>query len=213
MQWFMRPLITVLVFPKCLWLPKFIKTREQFAGQDYRSKRELLRALDARVADSLTTSPASVRQWVERRFYPAFIRSMHLMRKTRPEINDVLKELHERGIRLAVYSDYARTQERLKALGIETAVFDAMESAEEAGALKPHPRPLQELAVRLNCPPEQIVMVGDRDDTDGMASRAAGMQFVQVGKRENSASHLSWTELKAFFRSLPEDEPAFPAGQ
>jgi ribonucleotide monophosphatase NagD (HAD superfamily) len=44
-----------------------------------------------------------------------------------------------------------------------------------------------------------VLVVGDRDDTDGEAARSAGMQFLQMrdGKKRHPAGKVhSWNEVR-----------------
>ncbi len=201
MQWFLRPIITAFLFPRFLWLPSFITIRKTFAGKDFGTRETLIQELVTQVARKVNSTPESIDRWIHTRFYPSFARAMFFMRRSRPDLNGTLHAIRNRNIRLAVYSDYSWTSQRLTNLGIDLTPFDSLESAEEAGALKPHPRPLEKLAQRLDVAPESVLMIGDRDDTDGKVSQEAGMQFLRVGRRASSNT-FSWPQLRDFLISL-----------
>ncbi|MBI4950527.1 MAG: HAD-IA family hydrolase [Myxococcales bacterium] len=86
------------------------------------------------------------------------------------------------GGRTALVSDYP-ARKKLAALGAE-ALFDAVVAAGEPGGperLKPDPDGYLRAAERLGVPAGRCLVLGDRDDADGAAARAAGMDFRRVG--------------------------------
>ena len=96
---------------------------------------------------------------------PAAVRSIHFLR--------------DLDIPQVVFSDlYA--EEKLKAIGLR-AHFEAVYAGEEIGAIKPHPQAFEQMAVRFDLAPHQILHIGDRPSTDGRAAEAAGCRFLQVG--------------------------------
>jgi len=93
-----------------------------------------------------------------------------------------IQAFREAGGRTAVVSDYPAKQ-KLEALGA-TSLFDAVVANGEPGGpdrLKPAPDGLLLAARRLDVTPEDCLVLGDRDDADGAAARAAGMGFRLVG--------------------------------
>ena len=93
-----------------------------------------------------------------------------------------IQAFREAGGRTAVVSDYPANQ-KLEALGA-TSLFDAVVANGEPGGpdrLKPAPDGLLLAARRLDVTPEDCLVLGDRDDADGAAARAAGMGFRLVG--------------------------------
>ena len=108
----------------------------------------------------------------------------------RPHINDLLKSLSSKGYRLAVLSDFGEVELRLKALGIDTTLFEQMLSSENLGGFKPNPLPFEKSLEILNLPADQVLMVGDRDDTDREGAEKMGMPFLQVPGKTNEG----WNE-------------------
>ena len=76
-----------------------------------------------------------------------------------------------------------------------------MVSSESFGALKPAPRPFLEIAAKLNISPENILVIGDRNDTDGLGAESAKMKFIQTEshKTKGDKTVISWVELKKEF--------------
>jgi FMN phosphatase YigB (HAD superfamily) len=86
------------------------------------------------------------------------------------------------GGRVALVSDYP-ARAKLAALRAEP-LFDEVVACGEPGGpgrLKPSPDGYAEAARRLLVSPARCLVVGDRDDADGRAARAAGMDFRRVG--------------------------------
>jgi FMN phosphatase YigB (HAD superfamily) len=93
-------------------------------------------------------------------------------------------------------SDYGCVKERLEKLGLPVSLFDMVSSCEAAGALKPHPRPFLAIAEKWGIVPGNILVIGDRGDTDGEAAKNAGMQFVMVSDALRvSPGALRWGKI------------------
>ena len=197
MKWFMKPLLTLKVLPGFLRLPRFMKIRGTFAGKDLESQSNLLTAICDSLSGTEKCSSQDIRNWITGIFYPAFVSIMPCFRGSRPGILQTLDALKKANVKLGVLSDYSSVGERLEGLGLSNSLFDTITSSESFGALKPSCRPFLSIASQWNIPPEQILVVGDRDDTDGEAARGAGMQFLQI--RENGSKPnggIVWEELR-----------------
>ena len=113
---------------------------------------------------------AVVREWM-------FERPLKwVARAKREALLSALAQYHELGGKTALVSDYPASG-KLAALGA-TALFDIVVSNGEAGGpsrLKPHPEGYLSAAKQLGVEPERCLVIGDRDDADGAAARAAGM--------------------------------------
>ncbi|MFT4709564.1 MAG: FMN phosphatase YigB (HAD superfamily) [Bacteroidia bacterium] len=92
-----------------------------------------------------------------------------------------LRSFRAAGGLTALVSDYPATG-KLKALGIFDD-FDVVVSNGEAGGparLKPFPDGYQIAAKALGCEAESCLVIGDRQDADGLAAESAGMAFRLV---------------------------------
>jgi HAD superfamily hydrolase (TIGR01549 family) len=194
MKWYMRPYLTARVFPHCLRLPRFLKERTRFAGKEMGSRDRLMDNVCSAIATRERCTAGEIRSWIECSFYPAFIDSMRLFRETRPGLEPFLDRLRRKGMRLGVLSDYDFVKERLEYLEIGLHHFSSIASSESAGALKPSPVPFLSMAAQWNLAPSEILVVGDRDDTDGAAAAAAGMHFFRV-RDSSQGSGESWDTL------------------
>jgi len=199
--WFFKPMLFLALTPHGLRLPAYIQVRAECSGTDYGDAGALMTLLCRRLGEKVGLGPDSTRQWIHDAFYPAFVRSMRLLRGSRPGLEDLLRSLRKRGTRLAVLSDFARVRERLLYLDIDPALFDTISSCERTGALKPHPRPFTEIAGAWDITPDRILMVGDREDTDGAGAASAGMRFLRVSpKRTDDSGGDEWERVCAELR-------------
>lgn len=99
----------------------------------------------------------------------------------RRRLLDEIASFREHGGRTALVSDYP-AHDKLVALGA-AHLFDEVVACGEAGGpqrLKPWPDGYAEAARRLGVNPERCLVLGDREDADGRAARAAGMEFRRV---------------------------------
>ena len=196
MRWYMRPLLACKLIPHLGRLPRFLKERGRFAGIEMGSRENLLNSIALAVSKKEKCNPQEIYNWILNSFYPAFVSIMPFMKNTRPGIENILVSLRKAGLRLGVLSDYDHVSSRLEMLQINPSLFDIMTSSEASGALKPCSQPFLDIAEQWNFAPEKILVVGDRDDTDGQAARSAGMHFIQITDSSNKSTALRWNELK-----------------
>jgi putative hydrolase of the HAD superfamily len=93
--------------------------------------------------------------------------------KLYPHVKPSLDMFKERGVKLAVLSDFPLGA-KLKHLGLD-GIWDAELCSEEIGALKPHPLPFRRLAESLRLPPQRILYIGNSPDYDIAGARNVGM--------------------------------------
>ena len=97
-------------------------------------------------------------------------------RSKRADLLDELRRYRAGGGKTALVTDYPASA-KLSALGA-VELFELVVSNGEPGGpskLKPDPEGYLSAASRLGVPPEACLVIGDRDDADGAAARAAGM--------------------------------------
>ncbi len=180
MRWYMRPFLTIMLFPNMMRLPRFLKIRGRYAGVDLQSSAALYQEVAKQLAPIEKKPEETLLRWIDKHFYKAFVNVMFFLRNSRPHLNITLQILKEHGFKLAVLSDYDRIPERLDNLKIDKSVFTIMTSSESFGALKPSPVPFKKIAAKWNLDPSEVLVIGDRDDTDGEGARRAGMQFIHI---------------------------------
>jgi putative hydrolase of the HAD superfamily len=96
-----------------------------------------------------------------------------------PDVADHLRRWRDRGIRLAVVSNFdQRLITLLEALGL-APLFEAVVVSSAAGAAKPDPRPFQRALAALELPPEAVWHIGDSPE-DELGARAAGLRCLLI---------------------------------
>ena len=90
-------------------------------------------------------------------------------------------EFRNQGGKTALVSDYPAST-KLKTMGIEHLFDTVVSSGEhpELHRLKPAPDAFLIAAREVGATPEECLVIGDRDDADGDAARAAGMDFELI---------------------------------
>lgn len=133
----------------------------------------------ARTAEKLGTPVAEVerivRSWMFER------PGKWISRFPRTSLLAELRAFKGQGGRTALVSDYP-AQRKIDALGVRS-LFDVVVANGEVNGprrLKPHPEGYLSAAQLLDVEPARCLVIGDRDDADGEAARAAQMAFRLV---------------------------------
>jgi HAD superfamily hydrolase (TIGR01549 family) len=197
----------ILLFPYCTRLPSLMNIRNSFAGKVMKDGDDLIKEIAQKIAGkSLNSSTDSVINWINSRFYPAFEKIMPFLRGSRPDLNDTLQAVKKKHYKLAVLSDFAWIKERLRGLNINDTLFDTLLSAETEGALKPSPLSFNNIADKWSIIPSEILVIGDKKDTDGKGAYNAGMQFMQITDKMVTPKVYNWKSIKKFLEGLPSVE-------
>lgn len=157
------------------------KARKAIKGIDYKDEAGVFDALFSKMAEvrrGLTVNKA--RTWYLERYMPTQVAVLSMYYTPRPCVDELLQSLREQGIKTVLYSDYDFAVDKLQALNIDPAWFDAVVSAPELGGLKPCRQSIERLFERYGLTATTTLMVGDRDDTDGATARSVGMDFYNV---------------------------------
>lgn len=119
-------------------------------------------------------------------FYGDYLPDMvHILRRhytCDEETVSLMRDYHDKGVKTAVFSDYGFVEEKLQALGFDMTIADYLFDAPSLGGLKPCRESFLKICETLGVRPEECIMYGDREDTDGDGARAANMRFVKIGK-------------------------------
>lgn len=104
-----------------------------------------------------------------------------LARFRRQPLLDQVKAFRNAGGLTAVVSDYP-AQYKLQALGCADLFDVVIANGEEGGPnfLKPHPEGYLKAAAQLGVAPERCLVIGDREDADGLAAERANMSFRRI---------------------------------
>jgi FMN phosphatase YigB (HAD superfamily) len=173
------------------------RVRRDFAGSDFASAKAYYTAFFDALSRQTGRHPAFLRQWYFDCYMAAMLRILKRFYHARTGTVALFEALHG-AIPFAVYSDYPLVDERLRALGIDPLLVDKRYGPEDFGAQKPAARPFRCIAEDLGCEPAAVLVVGDRDDTDGAGAGAAGMRFALIRARPapSGAPSLAWEEFR-----------------
>ena len=180
--------------------------RRRFAGCDYENPEMYHRAFFIELGRPFLRSPERMRSWYFDRYMPRFVRVLKKHYKPRPGLVEFMRRIDNPACssKMAVYSDYPFLKERMEALGLFTTERIRLYGPESFGAQKPAVRPFLEIAKDMNLPPEEILVIGDREETDGLGAFHAKMHFfcLETGRKR-------YFRLDPY-RRKPKEEPHGP---
>lgn len=137
------------------------------------------RILVTETAMATANSPDKVRaiiaEWIDQR--PL----RYLRAYRRPRLLELFAGLRREGKSIGILSDYP-VKEKLLALEL-TANYMAFAGEEGIGLLKPHPKGLKSLIAAAGVTADETIMIGDRADRDGMATRRAGARALIMSSK------------------------------
>lgn len=182
------------------------QARKILKGSYFESEEKFLDEFFSIAARKRKFTKEKFSSWYTKVYLPCMVNVLHKKFSAHPRVSELFAAIKSRGIKLALLSDYSFIAERMQAISLSTENVDIMKSSQELGGLKPAPELFFKLAEQLQVAPEKILVVGDRDDTDGQGARNASMKFVQIRKAATkdepaSDSHpfLFWEDfIKAF---------------
>jgi len=120
-----------------------------------------------------------VRDWYNNWYMPTMVDEIHRHFPLRPGLKEKLEAFKKQGDRLVILSDYGCIEEKLKALGLDPSIFDALLDAPSLGGYKPAPGVFRTTLQILNCKPSECLMIGDRPERDG-GSEKVGIRFEYI---------------------------------
>ncbi|MBO7431217.1 MAG: HAD family hydrolase [Spirochaetia bacterium] len=103
------------------------------------------------------------------------------MAKPYPQVEPLLADLKEAGLKLGVITDYP-TGDKLSALGFDK-YWDVAISADTMGHLKPEADAFLLAAEELKISPEQIIYVGNEYKYDIIGAKKAGMKAAHLAAK------------------------------
>lgn len=147
-------------------------------------------------------SPARVercRKWFYGTYMPLQVKTIHEKFGPRPHLKEFIGSLRARGLKLAVLSDYCFATEKLAAIGLSEADFDAVWESPALGGLKPREEVFLNACKTLGTAPSETLMIGDKTSKDGGAL-LAGLQFIHLvnseSKKASKFSQIKTSETK-----------------
>lgn len=174
----------------CLLLKSERTVRRIFRGKPFEDADDYYDTLFDAISQERKVPVEAVRKWYFEGYMPQTVAILKAHYRARPEVPALFEWIHARGGRIAVISDYGFVREKLDAIGITEGMVDYEFEAPALGGLKPCTRTYKKMLEILGLPLEEILMVGDRLDTDGRGAIDAGIEFFYIDKKTNT-----WQEL------------------
>ncbi|GHV60716.1 hypothetical protein AGMMS49587_03000 [Spirochaetia bacterium] len=171
------------------------RARKSLIGADYGDAETYYREFFSLMSRAVRKSESFVRKWYFDAFMSRMCRILKERYRPRPGCIELLETLTRKGIKFTIYSDYPLAAARLRALGLN--VEDSrIYGPDIFGAQKPAARPFLSIAEDMGITPGEILVVGDRDDTDGAGAAAAGMGYIRIktGKKQASPA-IRWEDF------------------
>ena len=174
----------------CLLLKSERTVRRIFRGKPFEDADDYYDTLFDAISQERKVPVEAVRKWYFEGYMPQTVAILKAHYRARPEVPALFEWIHARGGKIAVISDYGFVREKLDAIGITRGMVDYEFEAPALGGLKPCTRTYEKMLEILGLPLEEILMVGDRLDTDGRGAIDAGIEFFYIDKKTNT-----WQEL------------------
>ena len=178
------------------------KVRKDLKGMDFKTPEKYKEEYSKRMAHRTNIKPKDALNWYSNRYMGTMSFLLKKYYPVRPKVHEVISFLNEQKIKISIFSDYPRVKQRIKALDFshdEIKSIHGIYSAEDFGSQKPAVRPFLEIAQNLKVNPQNILVVGDRDDTDGEGARLAGMNYIQIATHKTKVidpNHPVWSWAK-----------------
>ena len=124
----------------------------------------------------------NAKEWFYETYMPDMIKILQKHYSIAPWVEESIRLLRSKGTKIVVFSDYGFVEEKLEAIGFERQWADYLFDAPSLGGLKPCKETFLKICNTIGIAPQNCLMVGDRDDTDGAGASASGMQFLKATK-------------------------------
>ena len=159
-------------------------SRKMLAGVHFDSPDDFYKKHFENMSQLCGKTPEKVEHWYHDTYLPLMTRILAKRYTCKPNTIETLKMLREQGIKTAVLSDYECVKERLMAINIDPNLFDVCIDAPTTGGLKPDKSSFLHIAQIFGIEPNEVLVVGDRTDTDGEGAKLAGMHFLLANKKD-----------------------------
>ncbi len=160
--------------------------RRLLKGMPFEGAEDYYSALFDGISQERRVPVEAVRKWYFEGYMPQTVATLKAHYHCRPEVPALFDWIHGQGGKIAVISDYGFVREKLDAIGITEGMVDYEFEAPALGGLKPCVRTYEKMLEILGLPLEEILMVGDRLDTDGRGAIDSGIEFFFIDKKTNS---------------------------
>ena len=161
--------------------------RNRFSGCDFLTTEKYFESFFKEMSVCFGRQSEKLKSWYFNRYMPRMVRVLKKHFKPRPGLKELIKLMDspKSAVKTAIYSDYSFLKERMESLGLDTSGHIRLYGPESFGAQKPAVRPFLQIAKDLSLAPEEILVIGDREQTDGLGAFRAGMHFfcLETGRK------------------------------
>lgn len=177
--------------------------KRELKGIDFSSSVQYEKEYSNKMAKITSLKEDKVLSWYNNCYIKNMTKVLQKHYCMRSNLEDLFLFLNNQNIKITIFSDYPNVKERANAIGFTQKMWNCVfnvYSSQEFGAQKPATRPFLEIAKNLQEEPQNILVVGDRDDTDGEGARNSRMNFIQIKTHKTKVidtTHkvLSWQEF------------------
>jgi len=149
-----------------------------------------------KLKSTIDTVEPIITEWMEKQ---ASNMIPHCIRKKTLQF---IQRMHESQIKQGIYSDYPAI-EKLKSIQMANHFHAVVWSGEQSVlSYKPSPKGFLKTAELLDCPPDEILYIGDRAEVDGQGAHQAGMHFTHVKKLTASIIALAKSDPQLCLNQL-----------
>ena len=113
-----------------------------------------------------------------------YSRKMYRPQHVIPITLQLIQACDDKQLPRAILSDHP-CLDKLRAVGLEQG-WSCVVHCQTYGTLKPLPDALFSVSAQLGIPTTELIVIGDRHDSDGLMAQAAGSEFVHI----DQAIHL-----------------------
>ncbi len=169
---------------KAFWMLSERIVRRRLAGREFESEQDFRDTQYRLIGTKHGSTREDAKQWYENSYMPTMVRLIGERHPRYPWAVPLIDSYRQQGCKIALFSDYAWTREKLAALGIDERLFDVIVDGPGLAGLKPCKRSFMRVVEMLGATPKTTLMYGDRDDTDGAGCRDVGIKFINVKKEK-----------------------------
>ena len=166
------------------------KCRKRLCNRHFDRASDYYDALFTAMGKGSPTKAERCRKWFYGTYMPLQVKIIREKFGPRPQLKEFIGRLRGQGYKVAVLSDYCFTTEKLEAIGLSHADFDAVWESPAMGGLKPREEVFLNACKTLGTAPSETLMIGDKASKDGGALRA-GLQFIHLVNSESKKASKS----------------------
>lgn len=185
------PLLLILADPLHIgMLAAERKCRKRLSDRYFDRASDYYDALFTAMGKGSPTKAERCRKWFYGTYMPLQVKIIREKFGPRPQLKEFIGRLRGQGYKVAVLSDYCFTTEKLDAIGLSPADFNAVWESPALGGLKPREEVFLNACKTLEAAPAETLMIGDKASKDGGALRA-GLQFIHLVNSESKKASKS----------------------